>query len=115
MIVEDETLIAFSLEDDFQDHGYEVSGSFSSCADALGALLHTIPEVAVVDATLRDGSCLELARELRRLGVPFLVYSGRDAADELAPELSGIVWIEKPAPSASVVAAATRLLARQPA
>ena len=115
MIVEDESLIAFSLEDDFQDQGYAVSGSFSSCADALAALARVIPEVAVVDATLSDGSCLELARELRRLDVPFLVYSGRNAIDEQAPELAGIVWIEKPAPSASVVLAATRLLTQGPA
>ena len=115
MIVEDEALIAFSLEDAFGDEGYDVAGSFSSCADALAALASTQPDVAVVDATLSDGSCFDLARELRRRAVPFLVYSGRDAVEERAPELEGVVWIEKPAASATVIEAAARLLARESA
>jgi DNA-binding response OmpR family regulator len=115
MIVEDETLIAFSLEDDFRDQGFEVSGSFTSCAEALAAFGRHRPDIAVIDATLSDGSCIELARELLRRSVPFIVYSGRNARDEQAPELEGVPWIEKPAPSASVVQAASRLLARVPA
>ncbi len=113
MIVEDEAIIAFSLEDAFGDEGYDVTGSFSSCADALTALASARPDMAVLDATLSDGSCLDLARELRRRAVPFLVYSGRIAKEEPAPELDGVVWIEKPAPSATVIRAAAQLLARE--
>jgi DNA-binding response OmpR family regulator len=113
MIVEDEALIAFSLEDAFGDEGYEIAGSFTSCADALAAVTGMQPDVAILDATLSDGSCLHLARELRRRAVPFLVYSGRDALDERAPELEGVVWIEKPAPAATVIGAAAQLLAQK--
>jgi DNA-binding response OmpR family regulator len=113
MIVEDEALIAFSLEDDFQDGGYNVIGSFASCADALAALANGQPDVAILDTTLSDGSCLDLARELRRRAVPFLVYSGRNAVEEQASELEGILWIEKPAPAATVVRAARQLLSRE--
>jgi DNA-binding response OmpR family regulator len=113
MIVEDEALIAFSLEDAFGDEGYAITGSFSSCAKALASLGSKLPDVAIVDATLSDGTCLDLARELRRLGVPFLVYSGRNAIDEQAPELEGILWIEKPAPPSEVLRAASKLLARE--
>ena len=38
MIVEDEALIAFSLEDIFGDEGYAIAGPFSSCASALRSL-----------------------------------------------------------------------------
>lgn len=113
MIVEDEALIAFSLEDDFQDGGFEVIGSFASCADALAALTGSQPDVAVLDTTLSDGSCLDLARELRQRAVPFLVYSGRNAIEEKASELEGILWIEKPAPAATVVRAAAQLLSQE--
>jgi DNA-binding response OmpR family regulator len=112
MIVEDEALIALHLEDAFQDEGYEVVGSFSTCADALACLATTPPDLAIVDATLKDGPCLELAQELRRRNVPFLIYSGTDALAEQPPELDGIVWVEKPAPASSVARAAAGLLAR---
>ena len=35
MIVEDEAIIAMGLEDGLADHGYEMAGPFSACADAL--------------------------------------------------------------------------------
>ncbi len=112
MIVEDEALIAFSLEDVFADEGYDIAGPFDSCAGALLALESSLPDVAVVDATLKDGPCLELARELRRRGVPFLIYSGRDAADECPPELRGVKWIEKPGSLESVLRAVEKLIGR---
>jgi DNA-binding response OmpR family regulator len=110
MIVEDEALIALSLEDGFCDEGFRVAGPFSSCADALASLDHSVPDLAVLDAMLRDGPCLELARELRHRGVPFLIYSGAEAFKEHAAELEGVPWIEKPSSLDSVMSAARNLL-----
>jgi DNA-binding response OmpR family regulator len=109
MIVEDEALIAFSLEDILAEEGYRVVGPFSSCADALVCLAIERPDLAIVDATLRDGSCIELARELRRRDVPFMIYSGTDPLEKRAPELDGIMWVEKPATLESVLRAMRRL------
>jgi DNA-binding response OmpR family regulator len=110
MIVEDEALIAFSLEDIFEEEGYRVVGPFSSCADALACLAAECPDLAIVDAILRDGSCVEVARELRRRDVPFMIYSGTDASEERPPELDGVMWVEKPATLESVLRAARRLI-----
>ena len=110
MIVEDEALIAMSLEDVFEAQGYRVTGPFSTCADALAALASAAPDIAILDATLKDGSCLELARELRGRDIPFLIYSGRKAIEEHAPELGGIPWVDKPAPSDFVFGRAVKLL-----
>ncbi len=109
MIVEDEALIAFSLADIFEDEGYAIAGPFGSCAAALQSMEASLPDVAIVDATLSDGPCLELALELRRRGVPFMIYSGRDAVDECPPELRGVVWVEKPGSLEAVVRAAEKL------
>lgn len=114
MIVEDEAIIAISLEDAFQDEGYEVVGPFSSCADALASLAVAAPELAILDAVLKDGPCLDLARELRRCGVPFMIYSGREAFEDDFPELEGITWVEKPASLETVVRAAEALIGRRP-
>lgn len=99
-----------SLEEGFSDEGFQVAGPFSACADALAWLEHAIPDLAVLDALLRDGTCLELARELRRRGVPFVIYSGAEAFEEHAAELDGVPWIEKPSLVDSVVSAARNLL-----
>jgi DNA-binding response OmpR family regulator len=114
MIVEDEALIAFSLEDIFEEQGYLVDGPFSSCADALSCLAKKSPNLAIVDVKLRGGSCVELARELRRRDVPFMIYSGTDASEERPPELDGVMWVEKPATLESVLRAARQLLPPAP-
>ncbi len=111
MVVEDEALIALDLEDVFRDAAYDVTGPYPSCGDALASLKIALPDVAVLDATLRDGPCLDLARELRRLGVPFLIYSGRDAFEEQPPELEGVPWIEKPSRLELVIRTAAELIA----
>lgn len=112
MIVEDEAVISIALEDEFTDSGYEVVGPFASCADALDALRLRTPAVAVLDTMLKDGSCIELARELRGLGVPFVIYSGKEKRFESAPEFAGAPWVPKPAYHADVVKAVDALVRR---
>jgi DNA-binding response OmpR family regulator len=112
MVVEDEAIIAMSLEDGLSDKGFQVVGPFSSCAAALASLKTATPDLAILDAVLSDGPCLELARELRLRGVPFMIYSGAHAFDEHAPELDGVAWVEKPSSFDTVLAAAVGLLGR---
>lgn len=76
MIVEDEPLIALALEEEFIKAIFLVSGPFRTCADALSALNAELPDVAVLDAVLEDGPCHDLALELKRRSVPFLICSG---------------------------------------
>jgi DNA-binding response OmpR family regulator len=109
MVVEDEAIIAIGLEDGLADHGFEVAGPFSTCGDALAFLRTDMPELAILDAMLSDGSCVVLARELQERGVPFLIYSGADADKELADEFGNVRWIEKPCDIRTVVNAAVSL------
>jgi DNA-binding response OmpR family regulator len=96
MIVEDEAIIAMSLEEGLSDEGVQVLGPFSACAEALAFLEAEIPQCAILEAQLSDGTCLELARELQRREVPFLIYSGIGGFEARAPELRCVTWIEKP-------------------
>ena len=109
MIVEDEALIAMSLEEGFSDAGFVVAGPFSACADAINFLRSETPHVAILDSVLSDGLCLELARELRHRGVPFLVYSGAAALTEYSSDFTGVHFIEKPADTGFVVETAIGL------
>lgn len=96
LIVEDVAVTALALSDSLEDAGYEVFGHCGSAAEALALLKRAAPDLAILDITLRGGSSLEVARELRRQGVPFLVHSGWSPLPPIAQELEGALWLEKP-------------------
>ncbi|MBO1909276.1 hypothetical protein J4G37_31085 [Microvirga sp. 3-52] len=66
--------------------------------------------MAILDATLKDGPCREIALELSRREVPFLIYSGHHEDRQLLTEFHHITWIEKPVPSAVLIQACQKLL-----
>jgi len=110
LVLEDEALIALNLQDELQDEGYEVAGPFTDCSAALDWLQTTTPDMAILDATLNDGSCHSVAAELSRRGVPFLIYSGYQEDRQLLAEFRHITWIEKPVPAAVLVQECQHLL-----
>ncbi len=114
MIVEDEAIIAMSLEDELREHRFQILGPFSRSAEAWAALETTTPDLAILDAVLADDTCVAVARELQRRGVPFVIYSGLQRFEEHAPELTGALWIEKPVAVNVVVRAALALAPKRP-
>lgn len=97
MLVEDQTLIAMSVEAYLEDAGFIVVSSFPSSAQALEWLKTETPDLAVLDVMLKDGTCLPLARELRSRGIPFAIYSGLRSEADGPPEFQNVPWLEKPA------------------
>jgi DNA-binding response OmpR family regulator len=97
MIVEDQALIGMSLEASLEEAGFQVAGVFMSNAQALQWLEGDAPDIAVLDIMIKDGTSLEIARALKRLGVPFAVYSGLPPKADCPPELQNVPWLEKPA------------------
>jgi DNA-binding response OmpR family regulator len=112
LIVEDVAVTALALSDSLEDAGYEVFGHCGAAAEALTLLKHAAPDLAILDITLRGGSSLEVARELRRQGVPFLVHSGWSPLPPIAAELEGALWLEKPV-SFNVLVHALKLVEAQ--
>ena len=110
LVLEDEALIALNLQDDLQDAAYEVAGPFTTCAAALDWLQTETPATAILDAALKDGPCREVALELGRREVPFLIYSGHHEDRQLLSEFHHVTWIEKPVPSALLIQACQQLL-----
>jgi DNA-binding response OmpR family regulator len=108
LILEDETMIAMMIEDELVDAGYDVAGPFATCSGALSWLSSNTPDVAVLDTQLQDGSCRNIAVELRRRGIPFVVYSG--ATNTHMTELAGVPWVAKPAPGKALLDALTQAI-----
>ena len=109
LIVEDQTLISMSLEAYLEEMGWSIAGQFGNSAGALKWLETNTPDAAIIDFMLQDGPCIELARALRRRGVPFLVYSGRRREPDTPPEFRDVPWLEKPLARTELVRALSEL------
>jgi DNA-binding response OmpR family regulator len=109
LLLDDDTMAGIAIEDELVDAGYRVAGPFATCKDALRWLETESPDLAILDAMLREGDCRELAVELVAREVPFIVYSGAPRRDPAVPEFGEAAWLEKPASSASLLSALARL------
>jgi DNA-binding NtrC family response regulator len=95
LVVEDQTLIAMSIETYLEEAGIVVQ-TVASLAEARAWLEANTADVAIVDFILRDGSATPLAGELNSRGIPFVIYSGYPHCQSLPFELHGVPWLEKP-------------------
>ena len=81
LIVEDEAVVAWMLADCLERAGHEVVGPAATMAEALALCEAAVPlpELAVLDIDLRDGSSgVDVARALReRWDVPSIFASGQ--------------------------------------
>lgn len=77
LIVEDEALIAMSIEAILEDNGYDVVEIADDEASALEAAERHNPELALVDMRLAGGdSGLSVARKLNAMGVAVVFATG---------------------------------------
>ncbi len=89
LIVEDEPLVALSLEALVEELGYAVAATLPDAASAWESAQRSTPDIAIVDLNLLDGRTgLELAGRLAaQLGVTVIVATGNpgDVPDEGGP------------------------------
>lgn len=105
LIVEDQALIAMTVEWSVEETGFWTCDQVYSVRDAKAALARTDYDVAVLDYILNDGSCTELAAGLRARKIPFIVHSGFRRPVNLPEVFRDVPWIAKPAEPRSLAAA----------
>jgi DNA-binding response OmpR family regulator len=110
LIAEDQALIAMSLEAYLDEMGFVVAGPFTTPGQALAWLATNVPNLAILDYKLGEGTCGEIARELNARGVPVIVYSGTPRGVDVPPELQAACWLEKPVPRSALLKVVTKLL-----
>jgi len=110
LILEDEALVALNLQEEIEEAGYSVAGPFTSCSAALAWLRANRPDAAILDTMVKDGTCREIAEELGRRNIPFLIYSGHREDAGLQAAFPLVTWIEKPVPPSVLVAGCQQLL-----
>lgn len=118
LVVEDEELLSLHLSDMLEDLGYDVVGTAATGQAALRAatrLIATPPDLALVDVGLKgamDG--VDVAIELRRLGVPTLFLTGAwdPAIGDRARAAEPLGHLEKPYTEAALQRALAAAIAR---
>jgi two-component system, response regulator PdtaR len=104
LIVEDNTLLAYMIEDALTERGHAVLGPAGKPAAAVRLVEQTRPALALIDIDLEDDRTgVELARELRdRWGVPTLFATGQVATAKANFDLA-LGVIAKPFSPAAIV------------
>lgn len=106
LILQNERLYADYMEQMFVELGFSVGGAFCRAEDAKSWLVDHEPDVALIDAEVQDGDCIEIARSLNTRGVPFVVYSTVSPVGKAAdPLLTAGSFLKKPTNHTKILAA----------
>ncbi|WP_077960678.1 response regulator [Ensifer adhaerens] len=106
LLVEDEFLIAMDLELLLQRHGWLVLGPAATVSQALLLLRNSVPAVAILDVTLKDGAVTPVAEALRDKNVPFVLSSAYEKPERIGGEvLAGAVNVGKPVDAQTLLGA----------
>lgn len=112
MIVEDEALVAMVLKDVLDEAGYTVLDLTTRHAEALAVARTSRPDLALVNIKLAGGDDgIELAVQLKALGIPVIFISGQVSRARSA-ETVAIASMPKPYNAHDMVLAVAYLLAR---
>jgi len=110
LIVEDEAIIALTLECEVADAGATVVGPAFDLAGALRLAAQPL-DAAVLDVNLKGEKIFAAARVLRDRGVPFVFASANcDEIDSHGGEFASYPRLEKPIAMASLLEALGKMV-----
>lgn len=95
LILEDEPIVAFALEDMLSDLGFDRVCLATTITEAFDCLDNLFPTVAVLDVNIRGERSYGVAEALAARGVPFIFATGYGDAEH--PEaFKGVFTLTKP-------------------
>ena len=109
LIVEDEALIAFEVEQTLIAAGFQIAGIAGKLEAALALVESGTCDAAVLDTNLNRVSAAPVATALTERGVPFIVTSGY-SREQLPEAFKAAPLIEKPSWPGPLVAALNSVL-----
>jgi DNA-binding response OmpR family regulator len=95
LIVEDEPMIAFGIEDILLDAGFAIAGVATKLENALTLIESGDCDAAIVDANLAGVSADPAAIALTARGLPFIVLSGY-SQEQLKSVFASTRFLQKP-------------------
>lgn len=112
LVVEDELLIATSLEIVLESHGHRVLGPVATVDAARHALKNTQPDIALIDYRLAGSTTEPLLPDLRERGIPTCVLTGY-SREQLPDTYADCHVLEKPFRMRALLEAIDAMLMRQ--
>ena len=114
LLVEDQVLIAMDTEETLLRLGAKRVRSLPNVAEAQAAIDATVPDCAVLDFNLGDGTATDIADALSGLAVPFVFATGYGDSVMIPERFRDVPVVRKPV-SGSVLAAGLDLALAQAA
>ena len=102
LVVEDEYLVAKSLENVLRALGCHVVGTASTVEQACDLIRRNEIQAALLDINLSPGTCEPVARALRYRQIPFVFLTGYSNLNMLPDDLRGFRIVTKPADAATL-------------
>ena len=102
MVVEDNPVLAFDLDDALRESGVEVVGPALDIASGMALVREDTLDAAVLDIDIGGTPVWPIARELKLDGVPLVFVSG-DCDKGLPDDFIGAVCLSKPAQTEAVL------------
>lgn len=95
LIVEDEPMIALSLEDVLIEAGFQIAGVAGKLEKALALIKEGGFDAAIVNSNLAGVSASPVANALATCGLPFIVTSGY-SQEQMQSQFAGAPFLQKP-------------------
>ena len=96
LLAEDEMLIAMDLQDMLERFGYEVVGPAANVADIRNLLQRGPIDGAILDVNLRGEQVFSVLPALMAIGLPVILASGYEDAQQFPSEFRDLPRITKP-------------------
>ena len=109
LVVEDDSLLAFEMQDILSDAGYEVLGPVATVAKALALIDAREPHAAFLDCNLDGEYATAVALALTANNIPFVVTTGY-GRESLPDAFSNGIFARKPFKAAQLLEMAQVLL-----
>jgi DNA-binding NarL/FixJ family response regulator len=109
LIVEDEPMLAYALEELLVEAGFEIAGVAGRLETALAIIETSNCDAAIVDANLAGVSAGPALSALAAHAIPFIVVSGY-APEQQPGAFSAALFIQKPCRSEDLIRAVRSVL-----
>jgi light-regulated signal transduction histidine kinase (bacteriophytochrome) len=111
LLVEDQLIIALEVEAVLSENGASSVVTAATAAEAMRTLTNGRPDLAVLDVNLGIGSSIPVARELARLGIPFIFATGYGDSTQIPSDLKSQPVLRKPYEATHLLDALAKLRA----
>jgi len=108
LLVEDDILLAFEMQDILSDAGYEILRPAATVAKALQLIESQDPQLAFVDCNLDGEHATAVAVALTARNIPFAIVTGHER-DSLPAAFSNGLFARKPFKAARLLEIARAL------